>query len=139
MVADRTGHIRETSGDVLASIRFAKSLRSETKVFFGGQTMVHAKVRFNETDFNETATPIEVDYLNLVGKGKGSISLGLFRCDGEEAVYCMGAPGEPRPSDFSCEPGSGRTFSRWSEKYSPEFTSRNRPKIPATQKPFLNG
>jgi len=37
---------------------------SETKVVFGGQTMVHAKVRFNEG-----ATPIEVDYLNLIGKG----------------------------------------------------------------------
>jgi uncharacterized protein (TIGR03067 family) len=84
---------------------------SETKVVFGGQTMVHAKVRFNET-----ATSIEVEYLNLAGKGKGSLSLGLFRWDGEEAVYCMGAPGAPRPSDFSCEPGSGRTFSRWKRK-----------------------
>ena len=83
----------------------------ETKVVFGGQTMVHAKVRFNEA-----ATPIEVDYLNLVGKGKGSISLGLFRWDGDEAVYCMAAPGTPRPSDFSCDAGSGRTFSRWKRK-----------------------
>jgi uncharacterized protein (TIGR03067 family) len=84
---------------------------SETKVVFGGQTMVHAKVRFNEA-----ATPIELDYLNLAGKGKGSISLGLFRWDGEEAVFCMGTAGAPRPSDFSCDPGSGRTFSRWKRK-----------------------
>lgn len=83
----------------------------ETKVVFGGQTMVHAKVRLNET-----ATPIEVDYLNLTGKGKGSISRGLFRWDGEEAVYCMAAPGGERPSDFSCDAGSGRTFSRWKRK-----------------------
>jgi uncharacterized protein (TIGR03067 family) len=80
----------------------------ETKVVFGGQTMVHAKVRFNET-----AIPCEVDYLNLVGKGKGSITRGLFRWDGDEAVFCMGAPGAPRPSDFSCDAGSGRTYSRW--------------------------
>ena len=83
----------------------------ETKVVFGGQTMVHAKVRFNEA-----ATPIEVDYLNLAGKGKGSLSLGLFKWDGEEAVYCMAAPGAPRPSDFSCDAGSGRTLSRWKRK-----------------------
>ena len=83
----------------------------ETKVVFGGQTMVHAKVRFNEAE-----TPIQVDYLNLAGKGKGSVSLGLFRWDGEEAVYCMAAPGAPRPSDFSCEAQSGRTFSRWRRK-----------------------
>jgi uncharacterized protein (TIGR03067 family) len=83
----------------------------ETKVVFGGQTMVHAKVRLNES-----ATPVEVDYLNLAGKGKGSISLGLFRWDDEEAVFCMAAPGAPRPADFSCDAGSGRIFSRWKRK-----------------------
>jgi uncharacterized protein (TIGR03067 family) len=84
---------------------------AETKVVFGGQIMLHAKMRFNEA-----ATPVEVDYLNLAGKGKGSLSLGLFRWDGEEAVFCIGAPGKPRPSDFSCDPGSGRTLSRWKRK-----------------------
>jgi uncharacterized protein (TIGR03067 family) len=83
----------------------------ETKVVFGGQTMVHAKMRFDEA-----AIPCEVDYLNLAGKGKGSISLGLFRWDGGDAVFCIGAPGQPRPSDFSCAAGSGRTFSRWKRK-----------------------
>jgi uncharacterized protein (TIGR03067 family) len=83
----------------------------ETKVVFGGQTMVHAKVRFNEA-----AMPVEVDYLNLTGKGKGSISRGLFRWDGDEALFCMASPGAARPSDFSCEPGSGRTYSRWKRR-----------------------
>jgi len=81
---------------------------SETKVVFGGQTMLHAKMRLNEA-----AMPVEVDYLNLAGKGKGSISLGLFRWDGDEAVFCIASPGAPRPSDFTCNTGSGRTFSRW--------------------------
>jgi uncharacterized protein (TIGR03067 family) len=83
----------------------------ETRVVFGGQTMLHAKMRFNET-----AMPVEVDYLNLAGRGKGSISLGLFRWDGDEAVFCIGAPGKPRPSDFSCDASSGRTLSRWKRK-----------------------
>ena len=83
----------------------------ETKVVFGGQAMLHAKVRMNDA-----TTPIEIDYLNLTGKGKGSITRGLFRWDGEEAVYCMAAPGGPRPSDFTCETGSGRIFSRWKRK-----------------------
>ena len=83
----------------------------ETKVVFGGQTMLHAKFRFNEA-----AKPLEVDYLNLAGKAKGSISFGLFRWNGDEAVFCIGAPGKPRPSDFSCEAGSGRTLSRWKRK-----------------------
>ena len=83
----------------------------ETKVVFGGQTMLYARMRFNET-----AMPVEVDYLNLTGKGKGSISLGLFRWDGDEAVLCIAPSGAPRPSDFSCNTGSGRTLSRWKRK-----------------------
>jgi uncharacterized protein (TIGR03067 family) len=104
-----------TSGRPLETAYLPYGLRShwgfETKVVFGGQTMVHAKVRFNET-----ASPIEVDYFHLAGKFKGSISPGLFRWDGEEAVYCMGAPGTARPSDFGCDAGSGRIFSRWKRK-----------------------
>ncbi len=104
-----------TSGKPLEKAYLPYGSRShsglETKVVFGGQTMLHAKVRMNES-----ASPIEVDYLNLVGKSKGSISLGLFRWEDDEAVYCIAAPGAPRPADFSCEAGSGRTFSRWKRK-----------------------
>jgi len=89
----------------------------ETKVIFGGQTMLHAKVRFKEKPrFNEAATPMEVDYLNLTGKSKGTLSLGLFRWDDEDAVFCIGAAGGSRPADFSCGKGSGRTLSRWKRK-----------------------
>jgi uncharacterized protein (TIGR03067 family) len=84
---------------------------AETKIVFGGQTMVHAKIRCNEA-----ATPIEIDYFNLVGKARGSISFGLFRWDGEEAVFCMGAPGASRPSVFSSDASNGCTLSRWRRK-----------------------
>ena len=104
-----------TSGSPLQAsyLPFGSRVHSgvETKVVFGGQTMLHAKMRFNEA-----TTPLEVDYLNLLGKGKGSVSHGVFRWDGEEAVFCIGAPGAPRPTDFSCEKGSGRTLSRWKRK-----------------------
>ena len=104
-----------TSGKPLPAtyLQFGSRTHSgvETKVVFGGQTMLHARVRFNES-----AIPVEVDYLNLHGKTKGSISLGLFRWDGEEAVFIIGAPGAPRPNDFSCDTGSGRTLSRWRRK-----------------------
>ena len=83
----------------------------ETKVTFGGQIMMHAKVRVNED-----TSPFEVDYLGITGKANGSLSLGLFRWEGGHAVYCTGAPGAPRPTDFTCAPGSGRTLSRWKRK-----------------------
>jgi uncharacterized protein (TIGR03067 family) len=85
---------------------------NETKVVFGGQTQLHAKIRFHE----ETS-PLQVDYLNLMGSGKGALSLGLFRWDGDEAVFCIASAGKPRPSGFTCEKGSGRTFSRWKRKH----------------------
>lgn len=101
-----------TSGKPLEAAYLPFGSRShsdcETKVVFGGQTMVHARVRFRET-----VDPIEVDYLNLAGKAKGRISLGLFRWEGENAVFCMASPGAPRPTDFTCAARSGRTLSRW--------------------------
>jgi len=104
-----------SSGQTLAANLLAFGSRTctgaETKVVFGGQTMVHAKVRINEA-----ASPIEVDYLNLAGPKRGSISLGLMQWIGDEVVFCMGAPGAARPSDFTCAKGSGRTLSRWKRK-----------------------
>jgi uncharacterized protein (TIGR03067 family) len=104
-----------TSGTPLQAAYLPYGLRVnsgvETKVIFGGQTQLHAKVRFNET-----ANPIEVDYLHLAGKSKGTMQFGLFRWDGDDAVYCMAEPGGPRPADFGCDKGSGRILSRWKRK-----------------------
>ena len=84
---------------------------AETKVVFGGQTMVHAKVRIDDS-----VSPIAVDYLNLAGGKRGSVSLGIMEWTGDEVVFCMAAAGAPRPSEFSCEKGSGRILSRWRRK-----------------------
>jgi len=88
----RTGHIRDSNAGRWLPFGARTHTGIETKVVFGGQTQVHAKVRINES-----ASPMEVDYYNLVRKAKGSISLGLFRWDGDEAVFCMAPPGAPRP------------------------------------------
>lgn len=85
--------------------------KNEVTISFGGQTMIHALVRLNtETD------PMHVDYHNLAGPMKGAIQHGLLKWNGDEACFCMAAPGEPRPSDFTCETGSGRTYSEWRRK-----------------------
>ena len=81
---------------------------TETKVIFGGQTMLHAKVRIEEGSH-----PMAIDYLHLAGRGKGQVSLGLFDWDGDNARFVIASPGQPRPADFSCAPGSQRTLSSW--------------------------
>ncbi len=86
---------------------------NEAKVTFGGQTMVHVKMRFDES-----VTPVAVDYLN-VGRGPKTISLGIFEWVDGGARFCMAQPGAPRPTDFSSMAGSGRTLSQWRKRPTP--------------------
>jgi uncharacterized protein (TIGR03067 family) len=83
---------------------------NEVKVVFGGQTMVHAKVRIDET-----VTPVAVDYLNLDGRKAGTVSRGIMEWVGDEPRFLMAPPGAPRPSDFSAAASTG-TLSRWRRK-----------------------
>ncbi len=85
--------------------------KNEVTISFGGQTIIHALVRIDES-----ADPIHVDYYNLGGACQGAIQYGLLKWSGAEACFCMAAPGDPRPGDFTSPAGSGRTFSQWRAK-----------------------
>jgi uncharacterized protein (TIGR03067 family) len=80
---------------------------NEVKVVFGGQAMVHAKVRVDEA-----ASPIAIDYLNLDGKQAGTVSRGIMEWVADEVRILMPASGQPRPADFSVELADG-TLSQW--------------------------
>jgi len=82
--------------------------RNELKISFGGQTMIHALVRINET-----TDPMQIDYFNLDGACKGTVQYGLLKWSRNEPCFCMGSPGQPRPIDFTSAPASGYTFSQW--------------------------
>ncbi len=82
------------------------STGNETKVVFGGQVMVHAKMRIDET-----VVPMAIDYLNL-GPNPGTISRGIIEWVGDEVRFSIAAPGQPRPADFVTPPAAG-TLSRW--------------------------
>ena len=84
---------------------------NEVKVGFGGQVMVHAKVRIDER-----VTPMAVDYLNLGGGAKGKVSRGIMDWIGDDSRFLIASPGQPRPADFSAAPGRGQTFSRWRKR-----------------------
>ncbi|MEQ1823791.1 MAG: TIGR03067 domain-containing protein [Fimbriimonadaceae bacterium] len=81
---------------------------AETKVIFGGQTMVHALARVHEG-----TNPIAVDYFGLAVRAKGKVSLGILEWFGEDLRICMASPGAARPEEFSAGPGSSRTLSEW--------------------------
>lgn len=82
--------------------------QNEIKITVGGQTIIDAKVRFNEQ-----TSPVQVDYLHVSGKFSGLVQLGVMEWKGESACFCMAPPGKPRPTDFACPPGSEHTLSQW--------------------------
>jgi uncharacterized protein (TIGR03067 family) len=103
-------------GQELPQMMLRSGLRSAKKneftISFGGRTMIHALIRLDET-----ATPCHIDYYNLDGATKGTVQFGLFKWVGEDACFCMSAPGASRrPTDFACPAGSGRTLSQWQRK-----------------------
>lgn len=80
---------------------------NETRVVFGGQTMVHARMRFHDG-----TEPLAVDYLNLTAKLANTVSLGIVQWHGDDEVtFFMAQPGEPRPTDFT--PRKKTTLSHW--------------------------
>ena len=87
------------------------AVKNELKISFGGQTMIDALVRITEGP-----EPLHVDYCNVGGACPGTMQHGLMQWRGDEACFCMAAPGQPRPDDFTCAPGSQRTFSQWRRK-----------------------
>ena len=92
--------------DMLSYVSRAQS-GNETKVVAGGQTMLHALFRLDES-----ASPIAIDYLNI-GRGTRTVSFGVLDWVGDDMRICMAKAGDARPADFTCAPKSGRTLSQW--------------------------
>ena len=99
-------------GNELPSAMAATGRRIAAKnvinVTFGGKKMLDALVRIHEgTD------PLQVDYCLLAGPAKGMIQYGIMKWIDAEVCVCMANPGNPRPIDFGCRPGSGHSLSQW--------------------------
>ena len=82
--------------------------QNEIRITFGGQLIIHARVRIDAS-----AQPVHVDYFNVGGQAKGAVQHGIMQWVGDEVCFCMAAPNQPRPTDFTCPAGSGRTLSQW--------------------------
>jgi uncharacterized protein (TIGR03067 family) len=98
-----------TDGRALPPAMLAHGKRTmtgnEIEVVFGGQTMVHAKVRIDETQ-----SPIAIDYLGLSGRSQGVVTRGIMEWAGDDARFLMAPTGAPRPTSFAETAG---TLSRW--------------------------
>ncbi len=83
---------------------------TEFEVVFGGQKMVHAKVRIDER-----AQPMAIDYLSLSGPTKGTVTHGIMEWIGEEVRFLIAPAGAPRPTEFPAKPERG-TLGRWRKR-----------------------
>lgn len=79
---------------------------NDTRVVFGGQVMVHARMRIDES-----SSPIAVDYL-AIGTPR-SISHGVLEFDGEILRICMAPAGAPRPAAFISTRENRCLLSEW--------------------------
>lgn len=79
---------------------------NHTTVVFGGQKMVDARIRIDES-----ASPIAIDYFHVSGKHQGVVTFGILEWEGEDLRVVMAAPGDPRPTSFEA-PAKG-TLSCW--------------------------
>ena len=80
----------------------------ETTVTVGGQLIMKAKFTIDPTQKLKT-----IDYQVTDGPTKGRKHLGIYEFDGEKLKFCFGSPDAPRPTEFSSNPGDGRTNSVW--------------------------
>jgi uncharacterized protein (TIGR03067 family) len=61
-----------------------------------------------------TLRPKQVDSTALGGPDKGKVTKGIYEIiDASNKRACWGKPGGPRATDFTSEPGSGRTLQYW--------------------------
>jgi uncharacterized protein (TIGR03067 family) len=89
------------------SLGSRKGTGNEVKVVIGGQTVVHAKIRLDET-----TSPMAIDYLTLSGKEIGAVGYGILDWIGDEVRFLTAPSGHPRPTDFASPPRAS-TLSRW--------------------------
>ena len=81
---------------------------NETTVTFGGQ--VYLKAAFS---LGPSSRPKTIDYILAGGPNQGETQYGIYELDGDTATFYFGAPGTPRPRDFTAKAGDGRTLTAW--------------------------
>jgi len=86
--------------------RICKS--DELTAMMGGQLIFKAKITLDPSK-----KPKTIDYEMIEGPTKGKKQLGIYEVEGDTLKSCFAKPGAERPTDFTSEPGQGRTLTVW--------------------------
>src|SRR5262245_49301280 len=80
----------------------------EATTMMGDQIYLKAKITLDPSK-----KPKTIDYQMIEGFTKGKTQLGIYEIEGDTFKACFGAPGDPRPTDFTTKAGDHRTLSVW--------------------------
>jgi len=80
----------------------------ELTVSRGEEVIMKAKITLDAS-----AKPKTIDYDVTDGPNKGKKQLGIYEFDGETVKFCLSAPGDERPKEFSSKEGEKRILSVW--------------------------
>jgi uncharacterized protein (TIGR03067 family) len=61
-------------------------------------------------ELDPSRDPKAIDVIPDGGKDRGERVPGIYKLEKDTLTICMAAPGQPRPSEFKAEKGSGRTL-----------------------------
>ncbi len=80
----------------------------ETTTTMAGQLFIKAKITLDPSK-----KPKTIDYQMTDGFTQGKKQLGIYEVEGDTFKSCFAKPGAERPTDFTSQPGDGRTLSVW--------------------------
>lgn len=80
----------------------------EATTMMGAMVYLKAKITIDPAK-----QPKTIDYQMTEGVTKGKTQLGIYELQGDTFRSCFSAPGDPRPTDFSTQPGDQRTLTVW--------------------------
>lgn len=92
------------AGDV-AKIRIENGRDGEWTVLLDG-----AEVAEGTSTIDPTVTPKTIDFKITRGNDAGRETYGIYEITDTTRRLCIAEAGRPRPADFSCPAGSGRTL-----------------------------
>jgi uncharacterized protein (TIGR03067 family) len=81
-----------------------------TQVFEGASYRVEKggkSIRKGDFKLDATKSPKQIDLMPSIGPYKGKTLPGIYQRDGDSLHTCFPEPGQPRPTKFTSEKGSG--------------------------------
>jgi uncharacterized protein (TIGR03067 family) len=104
---------KKASDDEMKKIQLIFDAQGNTRALNDSKLFIASS-----TEIDPTAIPAAID-ITFTGYGNGGTALGIYKIEGDVLTICRSAPGKPRPTEFTSEPGSGLTLMSYKHQSAP--------------------